>query len=171
MTREMNKDIDVQFLCKDCERYKLCEYYHRRKKNSYICKFFHINEQFEDMKNTNKEMIDAPQIEPCDDAISRQAMHIELEKWITYGEYKYSNATKYLYDRIDRLPPVTPKADDVLDKISAEVMDFEEELFHRPNTDYSDYAAVRHCVEIIDKYKAEADDPDIKDGNIERDGD
>jgi hypothetical protein len=47
--------------------------------------------------------------EPCEDAISRQAMHIELEKWITYGEYKYSNATKYLYDRIDRLPPVTPK--------------------------------------------------------------
>ena len=44
--------------------------------------------------------------EPCGDAISRQAMHIELEKWITYGEYKYSNATKYLYDRIDRLPPV-----------------------------------------------------------------
>lgn len=45
----------------------------------------------------------------CGDAISRQAMHIELEKWITYGEYKYSNATKYLYDRIDRLPSVTPQ--------------------------------------------------------------
>ena len=43
----------------------------------------------------------------------------------------------------------------VLDKIRAEIMDFEEELFHRPNTDYSDYAAVRHCVEIIDKYKAD----------------
>lgn len=43
----------------------------------------------------------------------------------------------------------------VLDKIRAEIMDFEEELFHRPNTDYTDYAAVRHCVEIIDKYKAE----------------
>ena len=47
--------------------------------------------------------------EPCDDCISRQAMHIELEKWITYGEYKYSNATKYLYDRIDRLPSVSPQ--------------------------------------------------------------
>ena len=44
---------------------------------------------------------------------------------------------------------------EVLDKIRAEIMDFEEELFHRPNTDYADYAAVRHCVEIIDKYKAE----------------
>lgn len=45
----------------------------------------------------------------------------------------------------------------VLDKIRAEIMDFEEELFHRPNTDYADYAAVRHCVEIIDKYKAESE--------------
>ena len=45
----------------------------------------------------------------CEDCISREAMHIELEKWITYGEYKYSNATKYLYDRIDRLPAVSPQ--------------------------------------------------------------
>ena len=45
----------------------------------------------------------------------------------------------------------------VLDKIRAEIMDFEEELFHRPNTDYYDYAAVRYCVEIIDKYKAESE--------------
>ena len=37
----MDKDIDVQFLCKDCARYNLCEYYHRRKKDSYICKYFH----------------------------------------------------------------------------------------------------------------------------------
>lgn len=44
---------------------------------------------------------------------------------------------------------------ELLDKIRAEIMDFEEELFHRPNTDYADYAAVRHCVEIIDKYKAD----------------
>jgi hypothetical protein len=46
----------------------------------------------------------------------------------------------------------------ILDKIRAEIMDFEEELFHRPNTDYSDYAAVRQCVEIIDKYKAESEE-------------
>lgn len=48
--------------------------------------------------------------------------------------------------------------ENILDKIRAEIMDFEEELFHRPNTDYSDYAAVRHCVEIIDKYNAESED-------------
>ena len=44
---------------------------------------------------------------------------------------------------------------EVLDEIRVEIMDFEEELFHRPNTDYTDYAAVRHCVEIIDKYREE----------------
>ena len=44
---------------------------------------------------------------------------------------------------------------DVLDKIIAEISDFEEEVFQRPNTDYSDYAAVRHCLEIIDKYRGE----------------
>ena len=42
--------------------------------------------------------------------------------------------------------------ENVLDKIRDEVSDFEEEVFQRPNTDYSDYAAVRHCLEIIDKY-------------------
>lgn len=40
----MDKDIDVQFLCKDCARYNICEYYHRRKKASYICKYFHLSE-------------------------------------------------------------------------------------------------------------------------------
>jgi hypothetical protein len=48
--------------------------------------------------------------------------------------------------------------ENILDKIRAEIMDFEEELFHRPNTDYSDYAAVRYCVEIIDKYRAESEE-------------
>lgn len=45
--------------------------------------------------------------------------------------------------------------DDVLDKIRTEISDFEKEIFQRPNTDYSDYAAVRHCLEIIDKYRNE----------------
>ena len=40
----MNKDISAQFLCKDCAQYNLCEYYHGRKKDSYICKYFHLPE-------------------------------------------------------------------------------------------------------------------------------
>ena len=38
----MKKDIGVQFLCKDCEYYNSCEYYHNRKRYSYICKNFHL---------------------------------------------------------------------------------------------------------------------------------
>jgi hypothetical protein len=45
-----------------------------------------------------------------------------------------------------------------LDKLRAEISDFEEEVFQRPNTDYSDYAAVRHCLEIIDNYRGDADE-------------
>ena len=37
----MKNDIDIQFLCKDCERLNLCKYYSNRKKDSYICKYFH----------------------------------------------------------------------------------------------------------------------------------
>ncbi len=77
------------------------------------------------------------------------------------------------FERVEKIMPVTPndwkryeehklilellEQESTLDKIRAEIMDFEEELFHRPNTDYSDYAAVRHCVEIIDKYRAESE--------------
>ena len=38
----MKKDKGTQFLCKDCEKYSLCEYYHCRKEDSYICKYFHL---------------------------------------------------------------------------------------------------------------------------------
>jgi len=71
--------------------------------------------------------------------------------------------TKFAYDDNTvwdavKMASESLKQDSVLDKIRAEISDFEEELFHRPNTDYSDYAAVRHCVEIIDKYKAESEE-------------
>ena len=45
----------------------------------------------------------------CVDVVSRKQVEIELEKWIIYGEYKYTNATKYLFDRIKRLPSVQPQ--------------------------------------------------------------
>lgn len=40
----MNNDKDAQFLCKDCARFNLCQYYDRRKEDSYICKYFHLVE-------------------------------------------------------------------------------------------------------------------------------
>ena len=42
----MAKDIDAQFLCKDCVRFNQCEYYDRRKEDSYICKYFHLTETY-----------------------------------------------------------------------------------------------------------------------------
>lgn len=38
----MKKDISAQFLCKDCENYNRCQYYYKRKEDSYICKYFHL---------------------------------------------------------------------------------------------------------------------------------
>ena len=39
----MKKNDNIQFLCKDCKYYNACEYYHNRKKDSYICKNFHLS--------------------------------------------------------------------------------------------------------------------------------
>lgn len=51
----------------------------------------------------------------------------------------------------------------ILDKIRAEIVEFEEDVFHGTK-DYLDYAAVRHCLEIIDKYR----EPQGKIKEIER---
>ena len=41
--QRIKNDLDIQFLCKDCERYPLCEYYDNRKETSFICKYFHLD--------------------------------------------------------------------------------------------------------------------------------
>lgn len=46
----MKKNIDAQFLCKDCERYNLCKYYDKRKKDSYICKYFHLPDKLDKIR-------------------------------------------------------------------------------------------------------------------------
>lgn len=43
----MKNDKDAQFLCKDCVGFGQCEYYDRRKEDSYICKYFHLTETCE----------------------------------------------------------------------------------------------------------------------------
>ena len=45
--------------------------------------------------------------EPCEDAISREAVLDEIEKWIVI-ELQYTNATPRLIKRINELPSVTP---------------------------------------------------------------
>lgn len=69
-----------------------------------------------------------------------------------YGDECYSIAE---YQEAKTVAVQALSQEPILDKIRAEISDFEEQSFHRPNTDYSDYAAIRHCLEIIDKYKEE----------------
>ena len=59
----MKKDIDYQFLCKDCERYGLCKYYHNRKEDSYICKYFHSPNKLDILNKIKSEVLTIPQID------------------------------------------------------------------------------------------------------------
>lgn len=90
----------------------------------------------------------------CEDCVSRQAVIELAEKGVLVSNGNY----KSVCTAINELPSVnTQPKTDALDKIRAEIAEFEEEVFHRTE-DYSDYAAVRHCVEIIDKYRAESEE-------------
>ena len=48
----------------------------------------------------------------------------------------------------------------VLQEIRQEIADFEEEVFHEPDTDYKAYASVRYCCDIIDKHIKEIEGRD-----------
>ena len=48
----------------------------------------------------------------------------------------------------------------VLQEIRQEIEDFEEEVYHEPNTDYKAYASVRYCLDIIDKHIKEIEGSD-----------
>ncbi len=39
-----------------------------------------------------------------------------------------------------------------MDEIIEEINELEEELFYEPHTDYKAYAAVRNCLDIINKH-------------------
>ena len=47
--------------------------------------------------------------EPCDDSISRQAVLDQINCWIGSGEYRYTNATHYLTERVKHISSVTQK--------------------------------------------------------------
>lgn len=36
---------DIVYRCKDCSKYNLCRYYHRRKETSQICHYFELPER------------------------------------------------------------------------------------------------------------------------------
>lgn len=37
-----NGTADIVYRCKDCSKYNLCRYYHRRKETSQICHYFEL---------------------------------------------------------------------------------------------------------------------------------
>ena len=45
-----------------------------------------------------------------------------------------------------------------LQEIRQEIADFEEEVYHEPNTDYKAYASVRYCLDIINKHIKEIEE-------------
>ena len=54
----MKKDICAQFLCKDCEDFGRCQYYHSRKEDSYICKYFHLSDKLDKIRaEIEKEIV------------------------------------------------------------------------------------------------------------------
>lgn len=112
--------------------------------------FGDINHAYNDCTkyDTLKRMLDEL-TEPCDDAISRQAVDTlvdELARAISDERCCISRgrSTAAIMQDILDLPPVTPKTD-VLDKIRADIV----ELRSRQNV------GVLECLDIIDKYKAE----------------
>lgn len=44
--------------------------------------------------------------EPCEDAVSRQAVLEQINYWIDSGEYRFTNAAHYLAKRMRNIPPV-----------------------------------------------------------------
>ena len=54
----MNKDIGVQFVCRNCERYESCNYYYNRKEESFICKYFHLPNILDKIRNDIQSLRD-----------------------------------------------------------------------------------------------------------------
>lgn len=81
--------------------------------------------------------IKALEQEPCADAISRVDVLEQINCWIESGEYRHTNATWYLGNRINDLPSVQPKTD-ALDKIRAELLTME---------------CMEDAIEVIEKYR------------------
>ena len=139
--------------------------------------FKDINHAYNDCTryDTLKRMLDELQ-EPCDDAISRQAVAEVLLKYAHSAEGKAF--AEFLISQINDLPPVTPqyteaeiqkmqdlefaeiqkayeigkaKGSEVLDKIRAEI-DEQYDRVHPYNISCAE--GLEMALEIIDKYKA-----------------
>ncbi len=152
----MDKDIDVQFLCKDCARYNLCDYYHRRKKDSYICKYFHyetVTEFADRCRECGAKYGKLLKQEQSGDLISRE------ETLTAFADYIGSGMSMNDYDALSnivaKMPPVNPIGP-ILDKIRAEIEQAEIGDYIRDVECFR--AGLNRALNIIDKHKAEGNE-------------
>lgn len=101
----------------------------------------------------------------CDKCMKQSVCRLYAEREGSFDcmEYRSTNFDKRAEVIISQLRADRDRLQNALDSIRDEIAEFEEEVFHRPNTDYSDYAAVRHCLEIVDK--CGGDDHEDDDGD------
>jgi hypothetical protein len=109
---------------------------------------------------TYRTCLEALEQEPCEDAISKQAVLDGLAS-IAKAKAK-SDAQKSLMGRVmffaEHLPPVTPKQTDALDKIRAEIDQKQYDFMADKDYDDGIRFGLMLAYQIIDKYKAESDD-------------
>ena len=63
----------------------------------------------EDLTTAYRMAIEALKKEPCEDVISRRAVLEQINCWIGSGEYRYTNATYYLTERVKHISSVKPQ--------------------------------------------------------------
>ena len=63
-------------------------------------------EQNESAEEWYKLFVEKLEQEPSGDAISRQAVFEQINCWIGSGEYRYTNATHYLMERVKHISPI-----------------------------------------------------------------
>ena len=110
--------------------------------------------------------IEALRAEPCDDVVSRDAVHNMLENVPIGPNEKWFNWLQKACLRLAELPPVTPKPlDSAFDKIRAEI----ERKCDRINSlasalPYTAHREIQELLcEIMDLCKAESEDKECED--------
>ena len=113
-----------------------------------------LTKAYSDMVDACDMAIKALEQEPCEDAISRQAVIEAIEDDNRNGLYSCfasDNDAQCFKDVIRKLPPVNPQ-DPILDKIKAEIKQLP---YQRIFGKVSSYSLLDAVIEIIDKYKVQ----------------
>lgn len=147
MTREEAKRLlEIEKECMNCDPDRLCY-------NSYlmpVCENYPFKESHS-WEEAVDVAIKALSAEPCEDAISRAWLKEAIHNF--YYGLKHTPTEEDIQAYIDAAPSVTPKQNDVLDKIRAEI----EQAYCKVSNDYDkgrNYGLYM-AAQIIDKYKGE----------------